>query len=760
MVAFMLRPLLFCEPHIRASKIFNDGTILQLLLRMTRNRALSTQMRNIRIKYRIGTMMKPIFAPSTIALCMGLGLFPVSVYAVEDVGDEAQCEDCQTIIVTGTAQDYVTTSIDTATKTDTPLLDVPQTVNVITREQLDDQAHHSLADVLRYVPGTTVGQGEGNRDQITLRGQNTTADFFVDGVRDDVQYYRGLYNIERVEILKGPYALIFGRGGGGGIVNRVQKTPVVNKSFVATKASINSFGAWDVSADLNAPLNDSVAVRLNGTYESFDNHRDFVSGERYAWNPYLAAQLGENWKLGLSYEYAHDDRVTDRGVPSIATAPGQHNRPLTGYDSQFFGVPGVNRTTLEAHIAKLRLDGDLSDNLKFTGSVLYGDYDKLYNNVFANGAATGQTGTVALDAYSDPTQRQNLIAQANLIWDVATGNIDHKMLFGIEYGDQKTTNQRLGRTFIGSNILNLANPIFPAVTFTTPTRNTRSKVEFFSAYAQDQISLSEHFDVVAGIRYDRFAITGVDFIPNPDRAFARTDSKVSPRFGLIFKPAENASLYSSYSQSFLPRSGDQFVTMTAVQQNLAPEKFTNLEVGGKWDIRPDLNVTVALFRLDRSNATTPDPANPLTTINIGKTRTKGIELAATGHILPAWQVSGGYSYQDAALQGNRSVRLAQVPKHQFSLWNRYNFSEQLGVGLGVIRQSSQYAAIRTTPTITRVPGYTRVDAAVYYDVSDAVQLQANVENLFDTGYFSDAHNNNNITPGAPVNGRITVSVNF
>jgi catecholate siderophore receptor len=707
---------------------------------------------------------------SILAVAATLLVTPASAAtaALDVAAAETQCEDCRTIIVTGSAQDYVTSSIDTATKTDTPLLDVPQTVNVITREQLDDQAHHSLGDVLRYVPGTTVGQGEGNRDQITLRGQNTSADFFVDGVRDDVQYYRGLYNIERVEILKGPYALIFGRGGGGGILNRVQKTPVVNKSFIAAKASFNSLGAWDASADLNAPLNDTIGVRLNGTYESFNNHRDFVDGERYAWNPYLAAQLGEAWKLGLSYEYAHDDRVADRGVPSIATAPGQPNRPLTGYNRQFFGTPGVNRTTLEAHIAKLRLDGELSESIKFTGIILYGDYDKLYINVFANGAATAQTGTVALDAYSDPTKRQNLIAQANLIWEVQTGSIDHKILFGVEYGDQKTGNQRLGRTFIGSNILSLANPVFPAVIFTAPTRNTRSEVEFFSAYAQDQISLSAHFDVVAVIRYDRFAIKGIDFIPNPDRPFARIDNKVSPRIGLIWKPVANASIYSSYSQSFLPRSGDQFVTLSAVQENLAPEKFTNWELGGKWDIRPNLNVTAALFRLDRTNATTPDPTNPMTTINVGETRTKGLELAVTGHILPAWQMSGGYSYQDAYLLGNKGVRLAQVPKHQFSLWNRYDFSEKLGAGIGVIHQSSQFAAIRippqtppaTTPLSTRLPGFTRVDAALFYDVSDAVQIQANVENLFDASYFSDAHNNNNITPGAPVNGRVTVSVRF
>jgi catecholate siderophore receptor len=669
-------------------------------------------------------------------------------------------DDSRTIIVTGSGDGYVASNSITATKTDTPLIDVPQTINVVTREQLEDQAHHSLGDVLRYVPGTTIGQGEGNRDQITLRGQNTTADFFLDGVRDDVQYYRGLYNIERVEILKGPYALIFGRGGGGGIINRVQKSPQAGEIFYAGHASINSFGAYDVSADLNAPLGDMAAVRLNAVYENLDSHRDFVGGERFAWNPYLALRLGEGWNVGLSYEYVNDDRVTDRGVPSIATAAGQPNRQITGYRDQFFGVPGVNRTTLEAHIAKLRIDGQLADNLKLTSTLLYGDYDKLYDNVYANSAATSQTGTVLLDAYSDPTKRENFIAQANLIWDIETGALRHKMLFGIEYGDQQTRNRRFNRVFTPNNIFNLANPVFPAVTFTTPSRDTASDVGFFSAYVQDQVSIGDHFDIVAGLRYDRFEINGVDFIPNPDRPFARTDDKVSPRLGLIWKPAENASVYASFSRSFLPRSGDQFTTLSPVQQNLAPEKFTNYEIGAKWDIRPDLSANIALFQLDRTNATTPDPANPLVTINVGETRTKGLELALTGRITPQWQVSGGYTYQDATLRGNDFVALGQVPKHQASLWNRYDFSDAFGAGLGVIHQSSQFAAIRTTATTTRLPAFTRVDAALFFDVSEAVQVQLNVENLFDTDYFSDAHNNNNISTGAPINGRFTVRAKF
>ena len=662
-----------------------------------------------------------------------------------------------TIIVTGRADGYKADNSVTAMKTDTPLLDVPQSISVVTRKRLDDQAQRSMTDVLRYVPGTTVGQGEGNRDQIALRGQNTSADFFLDGVRDDAQYYRSLYNIERVEILKGPSALIFGRGGSGGIINRVQKAPTNDELALRGSTSVNTFGARDVSADINAPIGDAAAFRLNTAYESLDTHRDFFGGERYAINPYLAADLGQ-WKIGLSYEYVNDDRVTDRGVPSIATFVGQPNRPITGYHNTFFGTPGVNRAGLEAHVAKVRLDGELTEKLNWSTTLLYGDYDKYYTNVFANGAASGQTGTVVLSSYTDPTMRQNFLVQTNLVWDVDLGSVGYKILLGLEYGDQASANQRRNGT-LSSDTLNLANIVYPAVTFGALARNTESNVHFISAYTQDQISFGEHADVVVGLRYDRFEIKGTDLIGTP-RPFARTDEKLSPRIGLILKPQESISIYGSYSQSFMPRSGDQFLAMSASQQNLAPEKFTNYEIGAKWDIWPDLNVTLALFQLDRTNATTPDANNVTTTVNIGETLTKGVELAVTGRITPKWEMSGGYTYQDARLRGNSFVRLAQVPKHQFALWNRYNFNSGFGAGLGAVHQSSQFAMIRTAATTTRIPRFTRVDAGLFFTASEKLEFQVNFENLLNEEYFSDAHNNNNITPGAPINARFTAQIKF
>ena len=324
--------------------------------------------------------------------------------------EDGAASQLATITVTGRSRGYIALDSVTATRTDTLLINVPQTITVVTRAQLDDQAQQGLGDVLRYVPGTTVGQGEGNRDQITLRGQNTTADFFLDGVRDDSQYFRGLYNLERVEVLKGPYALIFGRGGGGGIVNRVQKTPVFGSASASGRAGANSLGAWNLSADINAPLGEGAAFRFNAIVETLDNHRDYFEGERFAVNPYLAVDLGAGWQAGLSYEYVNDDRVTDRGIPALAGVP------IAGYRDRFFGVPGVNRTTLEASIVKLRLDGALADNVQVSATVLHGDYEKLYSNVFPSGAATGRSPyqLASTTVASTPARRSAVARPASL----------------------------------------------------------------------------------------------------------------------------------------------------------------------------------------------------------------------------------------------------------------------------------------------------------------------------------------------------------
>ncbi|HZF43543.1 MAG TPA: TonB-dependent siderophore receptor [Sphingomonadaceae bacterium] len=673
--------------------------------------------------------------------------------------------DADQIIVTGTR--YAPPATSSATRTDTPLKDVPQAVSLVTKQQIEDAALRSIGDVLRYVPGALIGQGEGHRDQVTLRGNGSTADFFVDGLRDDVQYYRGLYNVERVEVLKGPNAMIFGRGGGGGVVNRVSKRPFDGR-LIAGAVSLDSFGSHFVEADVNLPLISFVAARVNAVYEAFNNHRDAYGGDRLAINPMLDIDIGPDTRAGLSYEYAQDDRVVDRGVPSLA------GRPLESFRDAFFGARSVNDSEFDAHVVRADLLHRFSDALSFNGKLLYGRYNKSYQNAFAATAVTTNaagTPQVGVEAYRDATRRENLFVQNDLVWRVDTGGIGHVLLAGIEYGDQSTRNERVNGFFDGpvtttSNrrrtAVDLTDPLLvPDVTFRAGAgnRSVRSEADVLAVYAQDQLSIGEGVELVAGIRYDRFRLEVADQLTGA--AFVRTDDLWSPRLGLVLKPVAPVSLYASYSRSYLPQSGDQFLSLDASLETLEPERFDNYEVGAKWEPRPGLLVTAAAYRLDRVNSRAPGSVAG-TTVLTGAQRSEGVELSASGRILPRWTVSAGYALQDAEIRkaasgapAGRDVPL--VPRHQASLWTRYDAGDRLGLGLGVYHQSRVFASISNAVTL---PRYTRVDGALFFRVGKGVEAQVNVENLLGEDYFPTAHNDNNITTGAPRNVRGTLRFQF
>lgn len=672
--------------------------------------------------------------------------------------DEADDGMSSTIVVTANLNKYQAPVGSTALGTDTPLLDTPQTVNVLTRQQLDDQALITIADALRYVPGVTVGQGEGHRDQPTIRGNNTTADFFLDGLRDDVQYFRDFYNIERLEILKGPNALTFGRGGGGGVINRVTKTPGAD-AFVGGDAAVDTDGTVRIGADINQPLSEATAARINAFYEHAETNRDVYKAERYGINPTVAVRLGERGTIGASYEYLNDDRVVDRGVPSA------NGRPIKGFRDAFFGDPQINKSYLRAHVGTLYGSYELTDTLTIKSRLLYGDYDKGYRNVFPATAVT--SGTLGIEAYSDTTHRRNLLGQTDLIWKVDTGRIGHVILGGVEFGHQNTDSERINGFF--ASVVNtlrvtvpLSNPlVVPPVFFRAGPGNrvVETTADTFGVYIQDQIAIGEQFEIVAGIRYDRFAI---DFA-NATTAlqFSRSDTLWSPRLGLIFKPVPAASLYASFSRSYLPQSGDQFLSLDATTSLLKPERFQNYEVGAKWDITPALNFTAAAYRLDRTNTRAAGPVAG-TIVLTGESRSKGIELNLQGKLTDRWQASLGYALQDAEIRSTTVAapagrKVAQVPRHQIALWNRFDVSDRFGAGVGIVHQSRSFTSISNAVVL---PAYTRVDAALFVTLGGGFEAQANIENLFNTGYFPTAHNDNNITPGRPTTGRFTVRKRF
>ena len=691
------------------------------------------------------------------------------------LAEDTAADDSRTIIVTGRSEGYRAIETTSGTKTATPILDVPQSISVVTAAQLSDQAIRSIADLVRLIPGVSSGQGEGHRDQITLRGNNSTADFFVDGLRDDVQYFRSFYNIDRVEVHKGPNAMIFGRGGGGGVLNRITKGALIDQTLGSVTASVDSFGSAYVAGDANVAFG-KAAVRLNAFSESLGNHRDAFGGKRFGINPTLGAQLGENFKVQLGYEYVRDERVVDRGIPSaFAGTLAMPAGPVAGFRNSFFGVRGVNGADLTAHIVRLRTEAKLTDNLTLSTQAVYGDYDKVYTNAFAVTPATPSIAgpTVGIEAYRDPTQRKTFIVQSNLEWRVATGSIDHVILVGSEYTKQDTTNERINgffdplvlsaanrrRTVALSNPISIPSIFFVAGAAGNSNRAVATKLKQTSFYVQDQIGLGDKIDLIAGLRYDRFDLGFTNTFTA--QAFTRTDDLWSPRVGLVFKPVPQASIYVSYSKSFLPQSGDQFLSLDLTSASLAPEVFNNYEIGAKWDIKPNLTLAAAAYRLDRSN-TRAAGAVAGTTVLTGQQKTEGFELSLTGRIVPQWQTSIGYAYTDAAITQTTSAapagrRVAQVPQHQVSLWNRYDISERFGVGLGIYHQSRQFTTISN---LTELPAYTRVDAALFVKLTDRIDAQLNVENLTDATYFPVAHNDNNISTGAPINARLTVAVKF
>ncbi len=681
---------------------------------------------------------------------------PVTALSAKETLDEDREYLPAEILVVAQPDGYAITDGSTGTKTPTALIDVPQTVQIITKDQLDDQAVRQLGQALRYIPGISLETGEGHRDEVFIRGQESTADFYLDGLRDDAQYYRPLYNISRIEVLKGANALIFGRGGGGGVINRVSKTADLTDDFISGDASLDSFGAFAISGDVNRALSDTAALRMNATYEEFGNHRDFYEGRFIGIAPTISVDLGVDTRLTAHYSYDDDRRLTDRGVPSI------DGGPLRGFDKTLFGDPDFNTARAKVHIARSRIDHRFTDSLTGNVSVQYADYDKAYANVVPLGFLPN--GNVQFSGYRDTQQRENLIGQANLVWDIATGALEHTVLTGVEFSRQNTQNGRANLTFadgMGGTTARFDAPLarifdFPQLGLTAPVRSRDSELHVFSAYLQDQIAIGDHLQFIAGVRFDRFDLDTLDVLGNV--AGDRVDEKFSPRFAIVAKPTAALSIYGSYAESFLPQAGDQFLLLSPTDAAFAPEKFTNYEFGVKWAARPGLFVTGAVFQLERTNTqfTNEDGLTLLT----GASRTKGIELNLVGEIVPGWQANIGYTYLDGEITSDSAfadagTRLQQLPEHQFAAWNHVDLTDRFGFGLGIIHQDEQFASFTNRVTL---PDYWRVDIAAFYEVNDRLAFQLNVENLLDEDYYPSAHGDNNIQPAAPLSARIGVRV--
>jgi catecholate siderophore receptor len=672
-----------------------------------------------------------------------ISLSQAASMSLEVILQVAGSESTVTILGTG---DYQTEAVSSATKTLTPLRDVPQSVYVVAKEQIQDQLMQSIGDVVRYTPGLSVHQGENNRDEVIIRGQDSSASFYLNGVRDDVQYYRDLYNLERLETLKGPNALIFGRGGGGGVINRVTKeanfSPLREVSVTG-----GSFGNKRFSGDFNQPLGNKVAFRLNSVFEDSRSFRDFVNLNRFAINPTFTFAPDQQTRITIGYEFARDRRTADRGITSFQGRPA--DVPIDTY----YGNPNDSHVRSNVNILSGTFDRQIG-KFNVHNRTTYGDYDRGYQN-YVPGVVNSLKTLVTLTGYNNATKRKNLFNQTDLTYVAQTGRIRHTLLAGVELGRQLTDNFR-NTAFFNNTTTSVQIP-YSSPTISTPVTFRQSatdadnhlKTNLAASYAQDQMELSRFVQLLVGVRYDYFDLRFHNNRTNDN--FRRIDNLISPRLGLVVKPITSLSLYGSYSVSYLPSSGDQFSSLTTITLQVEPEKFSNYEVGAKWDIRRNLSFTSALFRLDRTNTRSVDPNNPAAIIQTGSQRTNGFEMGLSGNVTRAWSVSGGYSHQDAFITSATASavvgrQVGQVPHNTVSLWNKYQIIPRLGVGLGIINRSDMFVAVDNTVVL---PGYTRADAAVFYSFGEHWRLQGNIENLTNKKYFSNADSNTNISPGSP-----------
>ena len=645
-----------------------------------------------------------------------------------------------------------------ALKTPTAIIDVPQSLSIVTDEDIRKQGIREIGDIVRYTPGVNTSQGEGHRDAVVFRGVRSTADFYQDGNRDDVQYYRSLYNVEQVEVLRGPNALLFGRGGTGGIINRVTKKAQMDEEFGSFDIGADDFGAFDFAADYNTSTGGNTALRINIHSDSLENHRDFYDGDRIGFNPTVKIQVSDSTTLDLSYEYADHERFIDRAIP---TANG---KPVEALKDIVFGTSDINVTTLEADIFRGILTTDFSDSSKGIFSITSSEFEKMYQNLYASGYDLA-TNVVTLDGYRDPTERENLIISANLVNEIEIGGSTHTLLIGAEMVDTDNSNERFDtywsttkkdkESFNVSRPLNIATSasgLPTSVDFTTKLKSrTTSDIEVTSVYIQDQIDVSDNLVILLGGRLDQFDITVNDV--KAGTAQSREDDEFSPRAGIIFKPQENVSLYLSYSESFLPRSGEQYKKLTASSAALDPDVYESSEIGVNWDITPDLSLRASYFDSEQTIATRDASGEGAEIVGL---QVDGVELEIKGQVSDQLYVSFGYSDMDGETSSGGEPR--EIPENTMSLWTTYQVNDQFGFGLGVTRQGESNIS-NNKPGLV-LPDYTRADFAAFYDVSDDLTIRLNIENITDETYFPHSHSTHQASVGEEVNARLSITRRF
>ncbi|MFC5699577.1 TonB-dependent receptor [Pseudomonas sp. GCM10022186] len=695
-------------------------------------------------------MAKKRIAQASLPM-LGLLVIP----AVQAETKEALAVPATSVTSSYEQQSYKATESRSALKIDAPLRDIPQTVNVVPESVIKDQGAQSMEDVLKNVPGVGLSNGDGQRDQVTIRGFSAIGDMFVDGVRDDALYFRDLSNIERVEVIKGPAAVLYGRGSSGGLINSVSKKPGFDPKR-EVGVSFDSEGKRRTQFDTGwaDEQQRDKAFRVTGAFEDSDTFRDDGYIDRKAIAPSAYFRLSDDLELNLGATYLYDKRLIDFGIPALGDRPVHVDR-----EKRFgSGNPDQDYVRSEVFSFTAALDYRINDDLTLTNTTRYYHYDLDRNNTLADSSATRfvtapngellvklNRGNVARDEYG-------VFNQTDLKQQLQVAGMQHNLLYGMELGYQ----DKYQRTFNQNNVAQV--PVYrdalvpvPEHASTLSAKGTNYQ-ETAGFYVQDLIELSSQWKALLGVRYD---IYGQEFddkrVQNVD--LDRTDKTWSPRAGLVFQPDQVQSYYVSVSRSFQP-SGEVFQLSPAIE-NLEPEETTNYELGAKWDLLDSrLSVTAAVFRLERTNMKTTDPATSLTVL-AGEQRTDGFEATFSGQLTDKWQVYGGYAYLDAEItkstnKTNGVPNKGQVPtltpRNSANLWVVRSLTPEWRVGAGANYVDDRFTALDNKVVM---PSYTTFDAALFYSVPQW-DAALRLKNAFDRDYYASAHGSVDlITPGAP-----------
>jgi len=637
----------------------------------------------------------------------------------------------------------------TATRTMTPVRYVPQAIDSIKTSNVADYGTNDIGDALSGIPNVS-SSADTRFDSLRIRGFDASNDFYLDGIRDDSQYKRDLHNIERVEVLKGPAAVLYGRGSQGGIVNRVSKLPEFGR-----RSTIEAQGGSDdlrsLYADLSTDPSENLSLRLNMGNMDENSFRDGVSGNRQLFAPSMSWQLTPDLNWLVQYEYSRYNRTPDRGIPGVNGRPADVSRETTyGNDHDFIDD--------KAQSLRSKLTYEINDNWQLRQTLgvfkLDSDFDNTYLTSF-----DPKTNKVARQHWQQDLTTRNVYNNLELEGGFDTFGLEHRLLTGVEIGSQrrdpKLYNAATGRT-------PGAQPV-PSLDLFNPNRELRhtgsmqvfsdshTEVESRAVYVQDQLRLNEQWQLLAGLRYDTFDIESTNQLKNLTEN--RDSHSTSPRFGIVWTPLQNHSFYASWSKTFSPVGGGLIgITPGAAgnSNDLSPELTKQKEIGVKSDWLDDrLSTTLAVYDLELYNRRTSDPNDPTLTVMTGLQRSRGVELTATGKLVGNWYMRGGVGVQDTTIEkdnnGLEGKRVNNVAKHNGSLF--LTWKPEMGwygeTGLTLVGQ--RYADNANT---TVLPGYGRWDALLGYRFKDW-DLRAALNNITDREYYASATSQYQIQPGAP-----------